>query len=114
MQNRRALQRRQLIYYPGVFDWETGDLLGHVANISTMGMMLLSEKPMQEKRRFRIGMVLPEGIEELRQLNFEAESRWCKKDVNPDYYAIGYVIQDLDSRDTEYIAYLIEQYGFRD
>ena len=40
----RAYKRRHLIYYLEVYDDETGDLLGHLVDITLQGLKLTSKK----------------------------------------------------------------------
>ncbi|MCH8198761.1 MAG: hypothetical protein IIA54_01670, partial [Chloroflexi bacterium] len=47
MRDRRNLERQDLVYYLRAFDRSNEQLLGYVANISTGGVMLIGEKPIE-------------------------------------------------------------------
>jgi hypothetical protein len=111
---RRKLRRRYLIYYLRVFDRTDQQLVGHLVDITTEGMMLLSEEPIETDRIFRFRMVLPKEIQSSAQITFDAFGVWCKKDVNPDFYATGFKFKEITSRDIEVIEGLIDDFGFRE
>jgi hypothetical protein len=113
MSEKRKLQRRHLIYYLRVFDRETNEVLGHLINISPAGIMLMSEEPIETNKIFKLRMDLPVEISEKTEILFDAESRWSKKDVNPEFYDTGFSIINLSYQDGRLIEQLIDDYGFR-
>lgn len=110
----RAYKRRHLIYYLEVYNQETGDLLGHLVDISLQGMRLITKKEIMPDKNFRLGMMLPRDFFKEEVLTIEARSMWSRKDVNPDFFAVGLKTYDLDEATAEIIAGLIEQVGFND
>lgn len=110
----RKFKRRHLIYYLRIYDRKTEVLIGHLADITTDGIMLVSEEPIKAESVFNFKMTLPAEIEGSRDITFDAFSVWCKKDVNPDFYATGFKISNIEARDIELIEILIDSFGFRD
>ncbi len=110
----RKLKRRHLIYYLRVYDRNTGVLIGHMADITTGGVMLVSESSIKTNKDFDFKMTLPAEIAGNRDITFNASSVWCKKDVNPDFYATGFKINNIESKDAKLIETLIAFFGFRD
>ncbi len=113
MKEQRKLQRRHLIYYLRVFNNDTNEVLGHLINITPEGIMVMSEEPLETNKVYRLRMDLPADVFKKKMIEFEAESRWCKKDVNPEFYDTGFKIKNLDSEDSRMIERLIDDYGFR-
>jgi len=111
---KRKLKRRHLIYYLRVYDRQRETLLGHLADITIDGMMLMSEVQIQAGTDFAFRMTLPEGFEKTREITFEARSIWSKKDVNPDFYATGFKFNNINPDDEALIETLINDFGFRD
>lgn len=111
---KRKLKRRHLIYYLRIFDSNTNELIGHLIDIHPEGMMLITEDPIKTKAIFHLRMVLPKGIIKREQLKFDAKFKWCKKDVNPDFYDIGFQLLNVPAKKIEIIESLIEDFGFRD
>jgi len=107
---RRKLQRRQLIYYLRVFDQDTGELLGHLVDITTEGVMLISEAPLRTNQVFHLKMRLPEQMSGSKEIAFDAVSKWSKKDINPDFYDTGFQFVDIRAEDKEFIEDLIYEF----
>ena len=114
MVDRRKIKRRHLIYYLRIFDRDSGELLGHLVDISTGGMMIISEQPLETRKRFRLRMVFPEKLLGKENFDFEARSLWCKPDLNPSFYDIGFSIENLSPEVIQTIEQLITEYGFND
>lgn len=110
----RTLKRRHLIYYLEVFDEETGKLLGHLVDITTRGIKLISKEPIECGRSFRMRMQLPEGYFKETDLHFEGRSVWSGNDVNPDFYDTGFDVPNLDKDVRTIIIKLVNWLGFND
>ncbi len=111
---RRTVLRRHLIYYLRVWDTVKDELLGHLVDINTDGLMLVSEKPIPTKKTFKLELRwnTPEGEEQ--HLRFDAESRWSNNDVNAVFYDTGFLLKSTDETILEPIKEVIEEYGFFD
>lgn len=113
MEEKRKIYRRHLIYYLRVFDIATGNLLGHLVDITTEGIMLISETPIETGLTFQLRMDLPAFVFGKPELHFEARSVWCQSDVNTDFYDTGFQLIDISEQDQHIIEQIIEEYGFR-
>jgi hypothetical protein len=111
---RRKLKRRHLIYYLRVFDRNNNKLIGHLVDITPEGVMLISEEPIPLGQIFRLKMLLPSRIGGREEWHFDAESRWCDKDINPDFYDTGFALITVEKRDMKVIEDLIQGFGFKD
>jgi hypothetical protein len=114
MIERRKLKRRHLIHYLKVFDRNTDALMGHLVNITSEGILLISERFIEPNQIFQLKMVLPAKILGKDQLHFDAKSVRCQKDINPDFYNIGFQIQKVTRNHFLVIEQLIDDFGFRD
>jgi len=111
---RRAIRRRHLIYYLRVWDRDTKALLGHIVDITTEGLMLVSEKPIELNKRFNLEMCWQSDDGEAKYICFEAESRWEDRDVNASFYDTGFKIMDQAAEILTPIRDVIDEYGFND
>jgi len=59
-------------------------------------------------------MTLPRELKASREIVFSAQSIWSKKDVNPDFYATGFKIDNITAADIQIMDILVDQFGFRD
>ena len=110
----RELKRRHLIYYLEVYDDATGEMIGHLVDVTPKGIKLVSKKEVMPDKNFTLGMMLPEEYFKERIIKIEARSMWCRKDVNPEFFATGFKTYNLDEEATAMINQLIEQVGFND
>jgi hypothetical protein len=90
MEDRRKLKRRHLIYYLRVFEQGTNKLVGHLVDLTQEGIMLISENPIEVNKVYHLRMILPSRMGGNEEWLFDAESRWCNKDINPDFYDTGF------------------------
>jgi len=109
----RKLKRRNLIYYLKVFDSKNGDLLGHLVDITLEGIMLVSAKPIEINKSFKLKMELPNEIMSKTQLIFDTTSRWSKKDINPDFIDTGFQLNTLSDKDKFIVENLISEFLFK-
>jgi hypothetical protein len=110
----RRLKRRHLIYYLRVFEKNADQPIGHMVDITTEGMMLISEDPIKTDTVFELRMVLPVEIEGSREITFSAMSRWCREDENPDFYNTGFQLIHPSSGHIKIIEYLIRKFCFKE
>lgn len=104
--------RRHLIYFSEVHDRDNRSFSGHLVDITKTGLMIISKEKVELEKQFHLEIILPEEVDGRDKINLKAKSLWCKKDVNPDYFATGLDIEEIDIIDEELIEYLIYEYGF--
>ncbi len=114
MVEKRKLKRRHLIYYLSVFEGNTDHLVGQLVDLTTDGLMLTSENPMEIGAKLKLRMVLPEEIRGKTNLFFEAVAKWCKRDINPNFYDIGFKVQNISKTEAKIIETLIQGFSFLD
>lgn len=111
----RNLQRRHLIFYLEVFDDETGELLGHLVDLTDTGVKLISKNTVPEGKKYTMRIALPEEyFKDDKFLRFPATSRWSRSAVNPDFYDSGFQLGTLDRKTADLIIKLIHTLGFSD
>lgn len=110
----RALKRRHLVYYLEVYDDEANELLGHLVDLTTSGLKLVSKQRIPTKRTYKLRMMLPEGYFSQKDLYFEAQSMWSANDINPDFYDTGFAAPKLDPAAQNIIRDLVNQVSFND
>jgi c-di-GMP-binding flagellar brake protein YcgR len=114
MVEKRRARRRHIIYYLRVFDRKTNQLVGQLVDITTSGMKLVSENTIEPDTCFELRMVLPEEIDKKKEITFAVKSMWCKRDVNPNFFSIGFEFEDISTEDISIIKNLIYDFSFRD
>ena len=114
MNENRRLKRWHLIYYLRVFNQDTGSLLGHIVDVSTGGMKVVSENPIPTEKDFRLRMEVPQEGGSAEGVLLNAHSLWCSKDANPDFYATGFRLVNPDRAIIKLIYDIIEDLSFSD
>ncbi len=114
MPDKRRLKRRNLIYYLSVFDRNTVRRIGQAVNITTEGIMLASDAPIETGTVFQLKMLLPEDIKGNNEISFDARSLWCQRGINPDFYDIGFEFLCISQENAAIIEKLIFGFSFHD
>jgi hypothetical protein len=109
-QKRRAA-RIHLIYYLLVFDRKSDELVGHVVDITTQGMRLMSKAPLKPDTVYHFRMLLPDEMGGTKHISFDAKSVWCKDNIFSDFHGTGFKFENIADPDIEIIAALIEKFG---
>ncbi len=115
MEERRKIERKNLAFFTRLFNRETGDLLGHLANLTAIGAMIICETPLESNRCYRIQMELPEPIAGREHLNFEAECLWCRPEqFSPQFHNAGFKFTQISPADLAVIDRIIDLYLLRE
>jgi len=108
------MERRHLVFYLRVFDGISNEILGHLADISTRGIMVVSEKLIKPGREFRLRLKLPKEVSGRDEIFLEAMSCWSKQDSNPEFYMTGFEIAGLEADLEKQIHLLIRDFSMEE
>ena len=116
---KRQLQRRHLLYYLRMWDASHNKLLGHLADVSLEGFLLVGEEKIEIDKEISFEMKLPanygddaEGEVKTESLFFKAVSCWSSNDVNELFFDTGFKYTDISDETRERIQNIIEDWGF--
>jgi hypothetical protein len=111
VENRR-LKRKHLIYYLRIFYAQNRELVGHLVDITTEGIMVISEEPIEKDTIYEFVMDLPEEIAGKKEMHFKAKCVWANNAANPDFYDSGYILEDATEENQLIIKTLVQIFGF--
>jgi len=112
MPEQRKLDRRDFSDYLRLMNENTGELVGHLADISTDGFRLECKTPIVVDLEFLLRMDITSDIADKGYLVFAARSRWCQIDpVDPTIYNVGFQLIDIAPEDVEIFIRIFEKYG---
>lgn len=114
MEERRQLKRQHIMFYSRVFDRQTGVFLGYLGNLTPDGAMIISEEALEIEKIYQLRIDLPEDMYAKSLLNLTARSVWCKEDIDPNFYNVGFSMEGVDDEDVAIINQIIEDYGLND
>ena len=113
-QELREVDRRYLVFYLRVYDGMSSKILGHLVDISEKGMMLISDNAIPVNENYRLRMRLPTQMKERNEIIFDATSRWCKSDANPDFFLAGFQMHDLEQANKDLVLTLIRDFSYHE
>ena len=105
--NKRNMRRHYLIYYLRVFSRDTGEVLGHLVDITTKGIMIMRDSPIEVGVNYPLRIRWRNNLGRLQLADFEGLCRWCRPDVNPDFYGAGFSITAASEEHVTAIQQLI-------
>ena len=112
MPERRKLGRREFSDYLRLMNENTGELVGHLSDISTGGFKMESKKPIGTNLDFLLRMDNTNAVADKDHLVFSARSRWCRPDpADPALYNVGFELIDIAPEDIEIFIRIFEKYG---
>jgi len=113
-QERRKLKRRNLSYYLPVQDNSTQQVLGHLVDITQLGLMIDCKKNIPSGQDYNLHLDFLENIAGKACIEFVARSKWCRPDsIQPFLYNAGFEIIRISPDDSEIIKNIAEKYGAR-
>ncbi len=107
MQNKRIGIRKRPNESIAIFDVNTGHAVGHLANISMGGLMLVGQISTAPGSLFQLKIPLPMPIHGTSTVEFGAESLWCLRAKETSRYWTGLQIIDISDSASKTIAALI-------
>lgn len=112
VRDRRQVERKYLVFYLRVFDSPGTKVMGHLVNISSNGIMLLSDFPIPVSKDYRLRMRLPHELVDNAEILFDATSRWCRNDKNPEFYITGFQLHGITPTLKNVILCLIDEFSY--
>ena len=114
MQERRKISRKYLAIYSRVFDRLSGRVIGYLSDLTDKGAMVISDSPMIETQDISLRFDLPDpALFSIDHLNIDAQTMWCKPDIDPAFYNIGFVFKTVTPEQAKVIEEMIVAYEFR-
>lgn len=114
MTERRKEERKNLVAYTPVYDLYSGEMFGHLGDLSPRGAMVIGDKPATEGLEVTLAIELPElpGVT-AKRMTLPARIVWTLPDISPEYFNIGFEFKETTAEQQEIIAALMEHYQFR-
>lgn len=111
-EERRHVQRRHLVYYLRAWDSSNNQMLGHIVDITSHGLMLISEEPIQVGDEYLLEVRLPDAKGNIQPYDFKAICRWCGVDGHNSLFDSGFEMVEKSSRAVYALQSLTNNYGF--
>ncbi len=109
---RRRRERRTFSHYMRLMHENTGELVGHLVNISPEGFRLESVRAIPVNTDFPLRIELPRDITDKPYMVFVARSKWCRPDkIDPTLFDAGFEIVEITPGDVDIFRLIFERYG---
>jgi hypothetical protein len=109
---RRKRERRSYSEYMRLMNENTGELVGHLADISLEGFRLESRNTIPVNTDYIFRIEVPSEIANKPFMVFAARSKWCKRDnIDPSLFDAGFQIVGMDPMDNETYKVMFGKYG---
>lgn len=109
---RRQIVRKNFSYYMRVMNETNGDLVGQLADISSGGFKLESNKLIAPGENFFLRIDQTGEISNKSFITFRARARWCQKDpYDPTVYNVGFQIVEMSPADFDIFVTMFNTYG---
>lgn len=112
MANHRAQPRHDLNVYLEVREAGSGQAVGHVVDLTTGGMRLVTTRVFEKGATQQLLIAMDIGPGGAKTVPVSAVCTWAGRDVNPDLNAAGFRFENLSPHDEASLARLIRQHGF--
>ncbi|MCB2216219.1 PilZ domain-containing protein [Desulfofustis glycolicus] len=112
--DKRKVQRWHLVFYLRVFDGQSQTIVGHLVDISSRGLMLVCDKPVERGRALTLRMKLPKELAGRQEILFDAVCRWCRQDSNPDFYIAGFKLAAVPDDISENLRQLVGEFSIEE
>jgi hypothetical protein len=112
MPERRTTPRKKFDFYMRVVDDDTQQMLGHMIEVSPIGLQLETIAPMMTQKDYYLRLELTPELADRPFMIFIAKSRWCKMDeIQPNLYHVGFEIVEIMPDDREIFMNIIKKYA---
>jgi hypothetical protein len=112
MPEKRTTPRRKFDYYLRVVDDDTQKMLGHMVQVSAIGLQLETIVPIDPQKDVYLRLELTAELADRPFIIFLARSKWCKIDnIQPNLYHVGFAILEIMPEDQQVILNIIKKYG---
>lgn len=110
----RTVERRRLVFYLRLFDLESKDILGHLTDISTAGLMLVSVRPIKKDAVRDVRLILPKEVAGRTELLLKIKCIWCRPDPIPNFHIAGFQFVEIDLEQKKLIDALTGEFSRED
>jgi len=114
MQERRNVQRKNLMAYTQVFDLHSGYLLGYLSDLHLQGAMVIGNTFLMKNAELTLAIEIPNlpNINVSRMI-MPARIAWQQQDISPEFFNTGFEFKEVSPNQKELMSAIIKKYEFR-
>jgi hypothetical protein len=93
---KRTVDRDRLVFYLRVFDRDSRQMLGHLTDISSAGLMLVCERKIDPGSIYRVRIILPKEVLGRNEMCLKITCRWSRPDAIAGFHVAGFQFDEID------------------
>ncbi len=101
VREKRKHNRSRSIFDLKVTDRDTLLVIGYLLDLSSGGLGIIGDDPIETHRAFRLELTIPLDEKEKEMIAFDATSLWCKKAPEAELYHTGFQFIKLSDKTME-------------
>jgi hypothetical protein len=95
-----------------VLNDDTHEILGHMVEVSEIGLQLETTVPLPLQKDFYLRLELTPELADRPYIIFIARTKWCKMDdIEPNLYHVGFEIAEIMPDDRQIFLRVLAKYG---
>lgn len=107
----RKLERKELNQTIAVHDVINGGVFGELINVTTEGIMVITDREIETQAIFQLSLELPEPLIGSTEIVLGADCLWCRRAEHFSRYWAGFQIIDASELALEQLEALIDLYA---
>ncbi|NJN79389.1 MAG: PilZ domain-containing protein [Anaerolineales bacterium] len=112
MPEQRTTPRKQIPVYMRVLNDDTQEILGHMVEVSEIGLRLETTVALPINKDYYLRLELTPDLGNVPYIVFAAQSKWCKMDtILPNLYRVGFQLIEILPEDKEVFSRVLQKYG---
>jgi len=114
MSEKRKVMRKKLMAITPVYDSNPIVLLGHVVNLSLLGIMVIGEKSVEINTDKVVKIEFPGDLPDLASAHITIPVRvvWCRQDESLKFFTIGFGFKQITPEHATLFQAIIAKYQF--
>ena len=112
MPERRTTPRRAISFYMRVLNDDTGEILGHMVEVSAIGLRLETVGPLPMNKNYYLRLELTPDLGSIPYIVFIGRTKWQKiDDIQPNLYRVGFELIEIMPEDKDIFLRVLQKYG---
>lgn len=107
----RTVDRRRLVFYLRIFDQDSGQMLGHLTDLSPAGLMLVCRRKIEPGSIHHARIILPKEVLGRNEMHVKITCRWCRPDAIAGFHVAGFQFDEIDLSQKRLIDGLTEEFS---
>jgi len=112
MPEKRTTPRKKFDLYMRVLNDDTAEILGHMVEVSSIGLRLETVGPLPLGKDYYLRIELTPDLGPMPFIVFIARTKWCKMDaIQPNLFQVGFEIIEIVPEDRQAFLRIMQKYA---